>query len=226
MTHFAIHQNPLCREVQDILEIYLANELDAKQHAAIEAHIAVCPKCQNEVSFAAAISEALQALPRPDPPPKIFDEVSAYVRAHPDNTKNWTRWIFQLFALSDNLTALLVRVGALVCLVGIVLFGIYQHQHHTRIMQASRDLDYALTKLQYAVERRDIVVNKKLSNTGPDEVSRGSLVQIEEASRRVLKQRAYISSAIHRGLNSLNQLPKVTEDAKHYEDSHQKGETP
>ena len=70
MIHFASHQNSLCREVRDTLEIYLANELDAKRHATIEAHIAVCPKCQNEVSFAEAISEALQALPRPDPPPE------------------------------------------------------------------------------------------------------------------------------------------------------------
>lgn len=226
MNQFAIRQNSLCHEVRDILEVYLANELDAERHATIEAHIAVCPKCQNEVSFAVAISEALQALPRPEPPPKIFDEVSAYVRAHPDNSKKWTRWIFQLLALSDNLTALPVRVGALACFIGIVLFGIYQYQHHTRIMQASRDLDYALSKLQYAVERRDIVVNKKLSNAGTDEASRGSFVMIEEASRRVLKQRSDISSAIHRSLNSLNRSPEVTEDTKYHEDSHQKGETP
>ena len=213
MNQFAIRQNSLCREVQDILEVYLADELDANRHATIEAHIASCSECQNEVYFAAAISDALQELPRPEPPPKIFDEVSAYVRAHPDNTKKWTRWIFQLLALSDNLTALPVRVGALACFIGIVLFGIYQYQHHTRIMQASRDLDYALSKLQYAVERKD-------------DVSRGSFVMIEEASRRVSKQRADISSAIHRSLDSLNRSPEVIEDAKLYKDSHQKGETP
>lgn len=213
MNRFAIRQNLLCHEVRDVLEVYLANELDAKRHATIEAHIAACPECQNEVSFAAAISEVLQELPRPEPSPKIFDEISAYVRAHPDNTKKWTGWIFQLLALSDNLTALPVRVGALACFIGIVLFGIYQYQHHTRIMQAARDLDYALSKLQYAVERRD-------------ETSRGSFVMIEEASRRVLKQRADVSSAIHRSLNSLNRSPEVTEDTKYHEDSHQKGETP
>ena len=213
MNQFAIRQNLLCREVRDILEVYLADELDANRHATIEAHIASCPECQNEVYFAAAISKALQELPRPEPPPKIFDEVSAYVRAHPNNTKKWKRWIFQLLALSDNLTALPVRIGALACFIGIVLFGTYQYQHHTRIMQASRDLDYALSKLQYAVERTD-------------EASRGSFVMIEEASRRVSKQRADISSAIHRGLNSLNRSPEVMGDTKYHEDSHQKGETP
>ena len=213
MNQFAIRQNLLCREVRDILEVYLADELDASRHATIEAHIASCPECQKEVYFAAAIGEALQELPRPEPSPKIFDEISAYVRAHPDNTKKWTGWIFQLLALSDNLTALPVRVGALACFIGIVLFGIYQYQHHARIMQASRDLDYALSKLQYAVERRD-------------EASRGSFVMIEKASRRVSKQRADISSAIHRSLNSLTRSPEVIEDTKYPEDSHQKGETP
>lgn len=221
MNQFAIRQNSLCREVRDILEVYLADELDANRHATIEAHIASCPECQNEVYFAAAISEALQELPRPEPPPKIFEEVSAYVRAHPDNRKKWTRWIFQLLAFSENLTALPVRVGALACLIGIVLFGVYQYQHHARIRQASRDLDYALSKLQYAVARRDIVVNKKLSNAGTDEVSRGSFAMIEEASRRV-----DISSAIHRSLDSLNRFPEAIEGTKSREDSHQKGETP
>ena len=195
----AIRQNLLCREVRDILEVYLADELDADRQATIEAHIASCPECQNEVYFAAAISEALQELPRPEPPPKIFDEVSAYVRAHPDNRKKWTRWIFQLLALLENLTALPVRVGALACLVGIFLFGIYQYQHHARVRQSTRDLNYALSKLQYAVERRDIVVNEKLSNAG----------------------RVDISSVIHQSLNSLNEFSEVI-----YEDSHQKGETP
>ncbi len=221
MNQFSIRQKPLCRKVRDILEVYLADELDASTHATIKAHIASCPTCQNEVYFASAVSEALQELPRPEPPPKIFNEVSAYVRAHPDNTKKWRRWIFQLLALSDNLTALPVRVGALACLVGIALFGIYQYQHHITIMQASREFDYALSKLQYAVERRDIVVSEKLSNAGTDEASRGSFVMIAEASRRVLKQRVDISSAIHRSLNSLNEFPEVI-----YEDSHQKGEIP
>ena len=209
MNQFAIRQNSLCREVRDILEEYLADELDANRHAKVEAHIASCAECQNEVYFASAISEALQELPRPEPPSKIFDEVSAYVRAHPDTPKKWTRWIFQLFALSENLTALPVRVGALACLIGILLFGIYQYQHHARIMQASRDLDYALSKLQYAVERRDIVVTEKLSNAGAD-----------------------ISSAIHRSLNRLNRVPEIIEGTKYHKGSrydkgsHQKGGTP
>ena len=87
MNQFAIRQNILCREVRDILEEYLADELDANRHATVEAHIASCLECQKEVYFASAISEALQELPRPEPPPKIFDEVSAYVRANPDNRK-------------------------------------------------------------------------------------------------------------------------------------------
>ena len=77
MNQFRTRQNPLCRQIQDILEVYLADELDVSTQAMIKAHIAFCPKCQDEVRFAEAISEALKELPKPEPPPKIFNAVSA-----------------------------------------------------------------------------------------------------------------------------------------------------
>jgi hypothetical protein len=225
MNQFPIRQNPPCTEIQDILEVYLADELDANTHATIEAHIASCPKCQDEVRFVEAISEALQELPRPEPPPKIFNQVSAYVRAHSDTDRKWTDRIFQVFTFRDNLTASLIGVGALVCLVGLLLFGIHGYQHHTRIVQASHDLNYALSKLHYAVERTDFVVGEKLSEMQIDETSRRSFIMIEDASRRVLKQKMNISSAIHRSLDSLNGFPEII-NTKYDGHSHQEGDIP
>ena len=228
MNQFSIHQDSPCTAVQDILEAYLADELDTATHARTAAHVASCPRCQDEVRFAEAINEALKELPRPEPPPKIFNTVAAHVRAHPDNkrNRNWTHRVFRLFTFSDNLVSSLVRGGVLACLVGMALFGIHQYQQHTRIAQASRDINYALSKLHYAMERTDIVINEKLPDVRIDAASRRSFVMIEDASRRVSKQQTNISSAIHRSLNSHNQFSQVTSRLKHHEHLHQEGETP
>ena len=221
MNQYPLSQDLSCVEVQDTLEAYLADELDAKTHATIAAHIASCSKCQNEVHFAQTISEALHELPKPEPPPEIFDAVAAYVRAHPDEGERWWHRIFQLFTFWNNLTLSLVRVGAMACLFGIVLFGIYQYQQHEKIMQASRDLNYALSKLNYAVERTNIVVNEKLPDTQINKASRDPFVQIEEASRRALKKRINISSAIHRSLDSLNQSSENAPNAEDHQNTQQ-----
>ena len=225
MNQYPLHQDSSCMEVQDTLEAYLADELDAKTHATIAAHIASCQRCQDEVDLAQTIDEALHELPRPEPPPEIFDAVAAYVRAHPDEGKRWWHRIFQLPTFWNNLTLPLVRVGALACLFGIVAFGIYQYQQHEKIMQASRDLNYALSKLNYAVERTNIVVNEKLPNTQINRASRDPFVQIEEASRRALKKKMNVSSAIHRSLDSLNQSSENTPNTEDPQNSQQEGET-
>lgn len=226
MNQFPFHQDTSCMEVQDTLEAYLADELDADTHATVAAHVASCPRCQDEIHFVQTISKALHELPKPEPPPEIFNAVAAYVRAHPDKGERWWHQIFQLPTFWDNLRLSLVRAGALVCLIGIVLFGVYQYQQHEKIMQASRDLNYALSKLNYAVERTGSVVNEKLPDVRIDEASRHPFVQIEEASRRALKQKQNISSAIHRSLGSLNRLPENVSDTEHHQDSQHKGETP
>ncbi len=225
MNRFPHPQDSTCLEVQDTLEAYLADELDAETHARIAAHVTSCPKCQDEVHFAQTISETLHELPRLEPPPAVFDAVAAHVRAHPDKGERWWHRLFQLSTFWDNLTFSLVRAGAAVCLFGIVAFGIYQYQQHQKIMQASRDLNYVLSKLNYAVERTGIVVKEKLPNVQIDETSQRPFVQIEEASRRALKQKQNISSAIHRSLDSLNRLPENALDTEHNQNAQQEGET-
>ena len=214
MKQFISPQDPTCMEVQDTLEAYLDNELEPNAHATVAAHVASCPMCQDEVRFAQAISGALHELPKPEPPPEIFNAVEAYVRSHPNKGPRWLHRIFQLFTFSDDLTSMLARAGAFACLIGIVLFGTYQYQQHLKVQQASRDLAYALGKLNYAVERTGTVVNEKLPDVRIDEVSSRPFVQIEIASRRVSKQKINISSAIHRSLDSLDRLPHGTLDTE------------
>ena len=214
MNNFPLHQDLSCMEAQDNLEAYLADELDTDLHATIAAHVASCSTCQDEVRFSQAISEALHELPRPESPPEIFNAVEAYVRAHPNKGPKWLHRIFQLFTFSDDLTSSLARAGALACLIGVVLFGTYQYHQHKKVTQASRDLYYALGKLNYAVERTGTVVNEKLPDVRINEVSSRPFVQIETASRHASKQTKNISSAIHRSLDSLNRLPQKALDTK------------
>ena len=225
MNQFTSRHDLTCPEVQDTLEAYLDNELDTDTHATVAAHVATCSTCQDEVRLLQAISEAFHELPKPEPPPKIFNAVEAYVRAHPNKGPKWLNRIFQLFTFSGDLTSILMRAGALACFIGIALFGTYQYQQHLKVQQASRDLYYALGKLNYAVERTSIVVNKKLPDVRINEASGRPLVQIEKASRSALKQKNSISSAIHRSLNSLNRLPQNVSDIERQR-SQQEGETP
>ena len=226
MNRFPSHQDLTCTEVQNTLEAYLDDALDADTHTSVASHIGSCVACQDEVRFAQAINGALHELPKPEPPSEIFDAVAAHVRAHPNRKPSWRHWIRQCFTFTDALTLPLARVGALVCLIGIIVFGTYQYQQYMEVKQASRDLYYALGKLNYAVERTGIVVNDKLPNVRIDEVSSRPFVQIESAARRALKEKEKISSAIHQSLGAINRLPEYIPDIKHYERSDYKGDTP
>ena len=226
MNRFPSHQDLTCTEVQDTLEAYLDDALDADMSAKVASHVGSCVTCQNEVRLARAISGALHELPKPEPPSEMFDAVAAHVRAHPNREPRWRHRIFQFFTFTDVLTLPLARVGALVCLIGIIVFGAYQYRQYMEVKQASRDFYYALGKLNYAVERTGIVVNEKLPDMRIGEASGRPFVQIESASRRVLKEKENIASAIHQSLGAINRLPEYIPDIKHYKRSEYKGDTP
>ncbi|MDE0553818.1 MAG: zf-HC2 domain-containing protein [Candidatus Poribacteria bacterium] len=241
MNQFSRPQDSACLEVQDSLEAYLADELDAETHARIAAHVTSCPKCQDEVHFTQTISEALHELPRLEPPPEVFDAVAAYVRAHPDKGERWWHRLFQLSTFWDNLTFSLVRAGVLVCLagivvlltvsdnldsafirasalvcfIGVVLFGTHQYQRYLKVKQASRDLYYALGKLSYAVARTGTVVSEKLPDVQINEASGRLFVQIERAFHYASKQTKHISSVIYRSLENFNRFPENVRGTEH-----------
>lgn len=68
-----------CEYVHAVLEEYLAGELTADTHAAVETHIAACQACQNELNLALEIGETLKEMSKPEPPAEIFDRIAAYV---------------------------------------------------------------------------------------------------------------------------------------------------
>ncbi len=182
-----------CTDCQAQIEEYVAGELDTAIETAIKSHLATCNTCQHEFNLAQTIDVVLDDLPKPTSPPDILSEVTAYIQTHPNND-NWVDRFFNIFAW-ENSRLLFLRASALACLVGIVLFGVYQHQRHLEIEQAKADFNYAMRKMQYAVHKTGLAVNDSF----------GSL-KIDEAPRRALKSTTKISSAINKSLGILNHI--------------------
>ncbi|MDE0084173.1 MAG: zf-HC2 domain-containing protein [Candidatus Poribacteria bacterium] len=182
-----------CTDCQAQIEEYIAGELDTAIESAITSHLATCNTCQHEFNLAQTIDVVLDDLPKPTSPPDILSEVTAYIQTHPHND-NWMDRFFNVFAW-ENSRQLILRVSALTCLVGIVLFGIHQHQRHVEIEQAKSDFNYAMRKMEYAVHKTGLAVNDSFTS-----------LKIDEASRSAFKSTSKISSAIDKSLGILNRL--------------------
>lgn len=187
-----------CEYVHSVLEEYIAGELDADAQATIETHLATCQNCQNELDFALEISEAVQELPKPQPPAEVLDQVGAYVQSHPQPTTQ--RWFDSLKQALRGLYLRPVAVGAVAAsLIILVTFNAYQqHQHSLQIEQATYELSYALSTVRYAMHKTGLAIDKRLSAD-----------QVREAPRRALRltiDEINSSETIQRSLVILNKL--------------------
>lgn len=200
-------QNPshemTCTNCQAQIEEYIAGELDTTIETAIISHLATCNTCQHEFNLAQTINTVLGDLPKPTSPPDILTEVTAYVQANPGDN-SWLHRIVNIFAW-ENPRLFFLRVSALACLIGIILFGIHQHQRHVEIEQAKTDFNYAMRKMQYAFHKTGLAVNDSFTS-----------LKIDEVSHSAFKSTSKISSAINRSLGILTHL---TRNVPNLEDS-------
>jgi hypothetical protein len=191
----AIH----CEYVHSVLEEYLAGELNADTQMAIETHLAVCQNCQNELDFALEISDALQELPKPQPPPEIFDQIVAYVQSHPTPTAQG--WFDSLKRISHGLSLRPVAIGAVTAsLIILVTFSAYQqHQQSLQIEQATHELSYALSTVRYAIQKTGLAIYDGLPSN-----------EVMEAPRRTLgintTTNDHLSQIIRKSLAIFNKL--------------------
>ena len=160
MTSYPVEHEVRCEDIRSIVEEYLAGELDMKIHTAVENHLVVCPHCQDEIDIALGLEEVLQALPKPELPPEIFDHVAAYVRSHPRHRlTGWVDGLREILGASHFRP--LPTMVASICLICLVLFGVYrQHQHTLQIEKASRELSYALSTVQYAMQKTGLAIDE------------------------------------------------------------------
>lgn len=204
MNRLLLRQTTLCEEVQANLGEYLSDELDTKTHAAVTAHVTFCKKCQDEIRLIQAINEALGELPKPKSPPQVFNTIAAYVRTNVGKKRPWWSHLFPLSFSWKRPGVLLAQAGALLTLLAVFVFGIYQYQKYVKIRQATHDLHYALGKLSYAVERTGIVFTENLPEVPKGFALKQTFTRIERVSHSVFQQNQNISSAIQRGLNRLD----------------------
>ena len=196
----AIH----CEYVHSVLEEYIAGELNPDAQAAIETHVATCQGCQNELDFALEVSDALQELPKPQPPPEIFDQVAAYVQSHPQPTTQG--WVDSLKQVLRRLSIRPVAVGAVTAgLIILVTLGTYQqHQQSLQIEQATYELSYALSTVRYAMRKTELAINEKLSSNQVMDAPRGVLLFTLEEINTTTNDR--LSRAIRKSLPIFNKL--------------------
>ncbi len=193
-----------CTDIQALLEEYVAGELDSETESIITSHLPTCDSCQQELQLVQTIDTVLDDLPKPTTPPEVLSEVTAYVQAHPKS--GWIHRVFQLTTFLDFLRSPLLRVSASVCLVGIVVFGVYQYQQNVKVEQATRDFNYAISKMNFAVQKTGLAVNDSFTS-----------LKVDEAPRRALKPTANVSSAIQRSLGIINNL--TGSDMQHTSDT-------
>ena len=183
-----------CADFQTLLEEYIAGELDSQTESAITLHLTACDRCQHELLMAQTIDAVLDDLPKPTSPPEILREVTTYVRENPESGGWWHR-IFQFSPVLEYLRSPLLRVSAIVALIGIMLFGLHQYHKYVEVEQAKSDFQYAMRKMQSAVRKTSFAVNDSFTS-----------LKVEEAPQRALKPTKHISSAIQQSLGVLNIL--------------------
>ena len=194
-----------CEYVHSVLEEYLAGELNADAQAAIETHIAACQGCQNELDFAIEVGEAVQGLPKPQPPAEVFDQVAAYVQSHPKPTTQG--WFDSLKQALHGLSIRPVTVGAVTAsLIILVTFSAYQqHQQSLQIEQATYELSYALSTVRYAMRKTELAIYDELPSNevmmAPRRALLSTLAEINTTTNDRFSQVIRKSLAIFNKLN-------------------------
>lgn len=187
-----------CLDCQNLLEEYVVGELDSSTESKIVSHLKTCNTCQHELRLAQAINTELRDLPKPQTPPDILTEVTAYVKSHPAK-RGWLHRFLNIFTSWDHPRTVILRFSTLACLVGIILFGV--HQNHKKVIaeQAMNDFNYAVSKIQYAFNKTGIGVNDSFAS-----------LKINEASRRAFRSTttatSNVATAIDRSLGILDKL--------------------
>lgn len=183
-----------CFDCQNLLEEYVVGELDSITESKIESHLKTCNTCQHELRLAQVINTELSNLPKPQTPPEILTEVTAYVKSHPTRS-GWLHRFLNIFTSWDHPRTVILRFSALACLVGIVLFSV--HLNHRKVIaeQAMDDFNYAVSKIQYAFHKTGMGVNDSFAS-----------LKIDEASRRAFKSTSNVATAIDKSLGILNIL--------------------
>ena len=204
MQRHSTTQTIRCEQVHSVLEEYLAGELNADTQAAIETHIAACQDCQNELDFALEVGNALQELPKPQPPAEVFDQVASYVQSHPQPAAEG--WFDSLKQALRGLSFRPVAVGTLAAsLIILVTFSAYQQrQQSLQIEQATHELSYALSTVRYAMRKTELVIYEGLPSNEVMQAPRQTLLLTLDEINTTTND--YLSPVIRKSLAIFNKI--------------------
>ena len=82
--------NEDCEDNRELMSGYLGNELDAGQRARLEAHLAGCPACRDELEELTLVVSASATLAVKDPPEEVWDDFLGNVYARMERRLGWT----------------------------------------------------------------------------------------------------------------------------------------
>jgi len=83
---------------QDRLSAYLEHDLGDSERAALDAHLAACPRCAADLEDLRGAVDLLRRLPDPEPPPFLSTRVMARIAAGETRVPAWRRLLEQLGA--------------------------------------------------------------------------------------------------------------------------------
>ena len=108
-----------CQDIRGELSAYLDGELTSSRRAEVDAHLASCGRCQQELSEIRKLTAGVAALPRLQPAPRFLAEVRRKI-AQDENSRpmTWQDYIFRPFWLKIPL-----EVAALIVVIGIIMRG-------------------------------------------------------------------------------------------------------
>lgn len=81
-----------CREIQELLSLYVDHELDAERESTVEEHLRGCPACREALRELELCLQAMRDLPRQEAPPGFVEGVAG----HLNQGGRWRR-IFEAF---------------------------------------------------------------------------------------------------------------------------------
>jgi anti-sigma factor RsiW len=106
-----------CQDMRTQLSAYVDGELTPAQRAEVDAHLASCPDCQQEVAELKTLAAGLAALPQLRPAPRFLADVRRKIaRGENPEPLTWQDHLFRPFWLKVPL-----ELAAVIAIVGYVM---------------------------------------------------------------------------------------------------------
>ncbi len=159
-----------CEGAKDRLLDYLNDELPASDRAALDAHLANCPNCQQELAATRQVWQLMVAVPTPEPRPEMrtnfyamLDTFAEAEAAKPN--RSWTSILDQIKQFLTPTVALRMAYSLLLVGVGVAA-GYWLQQNQSPDVAYKQQIDTLSSQVQ---EMRQMMMLSLLENPSATE---------------------------------------------------------